>query len=61
MSRLVGDLRDITELAHHGPEDIFISAIMIIGSFIILFNINALFTLLIFPIILLIIIFPLET
>ena len=59
MSRLVGDLRDITELAHHGPEDIFISAIMIIGSFIILFNINALFTLLIFPIILLIIIFSL--
>ena len=36
MSRLVGDLRDITELAHHGPEDIFISLIMIIGSFIIL-------------------------
>lgn len=59
MSRLVGDLRDITELAHHGPEDIFISLIMIIGSFIILFNINALFTLLIFPIILLIIIFSL--
>ena len=59
MSRLVGDLRDITELAHHGPEDIFISAIMIIGSFIILFNINVLFTLLIFPIILLIIIFSL--
>ena len=59
MSRLVGDLRDITELSHHGPEDIFISLIMIIGSFIILFNINALFTLLIFPIILLIIIFSL--
>lgn len=59
MSRLVGDLRDITELAHHGPEDIFISLIMIIGSFILLFNINALFTLLIFPIILLIIIFSL--
>ena len=59
MSRLVGDLRDITELAHHGPEDIFISLIMIIGSFIILFKIHALFTLLIFPIILLIIIFSL--
>lgn len=57
MSRLVGDLRDITELAHHGPEDIFISLIMIIGSFIILFNINAVFTLSIFPIIILIIIF----
>ena len=57
MSRLVGDLRDITELAHHGPEDIFISIIMIIGSFIILLNINVTFTLLIFPIIILIIIF----
>ena len=57
ISRLVGDLRDITELAHHGPEDIFISLIMIIGSFIILFNINAVFTLSIFPIIILIIIF----
>lgn len=57
MSRLVGDLRDITELAHHGPEDIFISLLMIIGSFIILFNINAIFTLSIFPIIILIIIF----
>lgn len=57
MSRLVGDLRDITELAHHGPEDIFISLIMIIGSFIILFHINAVFTLSIFPIIILIIIF----
>lgn len=57
MSRLVGDLRDITELAHHGPEDIFISLIMLIGSFIILLNINALFTLLIFPIIIVIIIF----
>ena len=57
ISRLVGDLRDITELTHHGPEDIFISLIMIIGSFIILFNINAVFTLSIFPIIILIIIF----
>lgn len=40
MSRLVGDLRDISEFAHHGPEDIFISLIMLIGSFIILFTIN---------------------
>ncbi|HAX74192.1 MAG TPA: thiamine ABC transporter permease [Firmicutes bacterium] len=55
MSRLVGDLRDITELAHHGPEDIFISIIMLIGTFIILFNMNATFTLLIFPIIIIII------
>ncbi len=40
MSRIVNDLQDITELAHHGPEDLFISIIMLIGSFIILFRIN---------------------
>ncbi len=57
MSRLVGDLRDIAELAHHGPEDLFISLVMIIGTFIILFNVNATFTLLIFPIIIVMIIF----
>ncbi len=34
MSRIVSDLMDISELAHHGPEDIFISVITIIGAFI---------------------------
>ena len=36
MSRIVNDLNQITELAHHGPEDLFISAVMFIGSFIVL-------------------------
>lgn len=40
MSRLVNDLFEIVELAHHGPEDIFISAIMLIGSFTALFVIQ---------------------
>lgn len=40
MSKLVSDLFDISELAHHGPENIFISLIKIIGSFIFLFMIN---------------------
>ncbi len=40
MSRVVNDISHIGELAHHGPEDIFLSLIMIIGSFIILFNIE---------------------
>ncbi|MBE5905264.1 MAG: ABC transporter ATP-binding protein [Lachnospiraceae bacterium] len=40
MSRITNDLFDITELLHHGPEDIVISFIKIIGSFIILFRIN---------------------
>lgn len=40
MSRIVTDLFDIAELAHHGPEDIFISVLKIAGSFIILMSIN---------------------
>lgn len=40
MSMLVSDLFDISELAHHGPENLFISLIKIIGSFIFLFMIN---------------------
>ena len=40
MSKLVADLFDISELAHHGPENLFISALKIIGSFLILMMIN---------------------
>ena len=40
MSRLTADLFDITELAHHGPEDIFISGVTIVGSLIIMFTIQ---------------------
>ncbi|MDZ5255051.1 ABC transporter ATP-binding protein [Clostridium sp. LIBA-8841] len=40
MSRIVNDLLDISELAHHGPEDLFISIVMLFGSFIILCTIN---------------------
>ncbi|MFA9399339.1 MAG: ABC transporter ATP-binding protein [Clostridiaceae bacterium] len=45
MSRIVTDLFDISELAHHGPEDIFISILKITGSFIILSTINIKITL----------------
>ena len=48
MSRIVNDLNEITELAHHGPEDVFISIIMIIGTFIILLSINVPLTLITF-------------
>ena len=41
MSKLVSDLFDIAEFAHHGPENLFISLIKIVGSFICLFTINA--------------------
>ncbi len=40
MSKLVSDLFDIAEFAHHGPENLFISLIKIIGSFTFLFLIN---------------------
>ena len=40
MSKLVSDLFDIAEFAHHGPENLFISLIKIIGSFVFLFMIN---------------------
>jgi len=48
MSRIVNDLREISELAHHGPEDIFISLVMLIGSFIILTIIEWRLTLIIY-------------
>ena len=40
MSRLTADLFDITELAHHGPEDMFISAVTIVGSLAVMFSIQ---------------------
>ena len=48
MSRIVNDLQDISELAHHGPEDLFISFFMIIGAFAMLVRINIQLTLIIF-------------
>ncbi|WP_299089433.1 ABC transporter ATP-binding protein [uncultured Metabacillus sp.] len=41
MSRITNDLMDIGELAHHGPEDLFISFMTFIGAFWIMFSINA--------------------
>lgn len=41
LSRITSDLFDISELLHHGPEDVLISVIKIVGSFVILMNINA--------------------
>ena len=56
MSRLVNDLNEISELAHHGPEDTFITIVTLIGSFIIMMRIHlplALITFSIVPIMLL--------
>ena len=48
MTRLTSDLFEISELAHHGPENIFICAVMIIGSFVYLCTIDVYLTLIIF-------------
>ncbi len=36
MSRIINDLMDVSELAHHGPEDLFLSIVMLVGSFIVM-------------------------
>ncbi|MCI8483941.1 MAG: ABC transporter ATP-binding protein [Lachnospiraceae bacterium] len=48
MSRITSDLFDISELLHHGPEDLVISLIKIIGSFVILINIDVKLTMIAF-------------
>ncbi|MCP2238981.1 ABC transporter ATP-binding protein [Thermoanaerobacterium thermosaccharolyticum] len=51
MSRVVNDLNEIAEVAHHGPEDLFLSIIRIIGTFILLLTIDVRLTLVVFTII----------
>ena len=48
LSRVTSDLFDISELLHHGPEDVVISLIKFVGSFLILCNINVSLTLVAF-------------
>ena len=60
MSKLVSDLFDVSELAHHGPENIFISALKIFGSFALLMLINVPMTLILFGITLLMGIFSFQ-
>ena len=60
MSRILNDLLEISELAHHGPEDLLTSGMMLIGSFIILLKINVPLTLIIFALIPIIIWFSLT-
>lgn len=60
MSRIINDLMDISELAHHGPEDLFISIVMFLGSFLILLNINISLTFIIFAILPFVVIFAIR-
>ncbi|MBP3401640.1 MAG: ABC transporter ATP-binding protein [Clostridia bacterium] len=51
LSRLTSDLFDVSELAHHGPENVFLAILMLLGSFIILSRINLALTLIMFSVI----------
>ena len=57
MSYLTNHLHDIAEMSHHVPEDLFISGIMFIGSFIYLATINLLLTVLIFTVVILVVVY----
>ena len=48
MSRIINDLMDVSELAHHGPENMFLAAILLTGSFILMARVNIWLTLIIF-------------
>ena len=57
MSRMTNDLFQISELAHHGPEDVFLSLITLVGAFIMLAFINVYLTLIVFAFIPVIVIY----
>ena len=57
LSRLTNDLFEVSELAHHGPENVFLAVLMLVGSFIILSGINLTLTLIMFAVIPFIILF----
>lgn len=60
MSRIINDLMDISEFAHHGPEDLFISMINVIGAFILLCTINVPITLIVFSVLPLLLLFVIH-
>ena len=60
MSRVVSDLFEVVELAHHGPEDLFISLITLIGAFVILLGIQWQLALLVFALVPLILLFTIS-
>lgn len=60
MSKLISDLFDICEFAHHGPENVFISVLKIVGSFVILFSIHVPLTLLLISVTLCMLMFSLK-
>ena len=57
MSRVTGDLFEITELAHHGPEDLFISTVTLVGAFAVLCTVQWKLALVVFMVIPLFLVF----
>ncbi len=51
MSRMTNDLFEISELAHHGPEDVFLSLVTLIGAFVMLCFINVYLALIVFAVV----------
>ncbi len=60
LSRLTNDLMDVCELAHHGPEDLFISIVTLLASFVYLCTINWQMTLVIFAFIPILLLFSIK-
>lgn len=60
MTNLTTHLHDVSEMSHHAPEDLFISMIMLIGSFAILLTINVYLTLIVFAFLLMLIVYSLN-
>ncbi len=60
MSRIINDLMDVSELAHHGPEDLFLSVVMLIGSFAVMSSIDLYLTLIIYALLPFMFIFALK-
>lgn len=61
MSRMINDLFEVSELAHHGPENLFLSLIILVGAFIILGKINIILTLITFSVLPFMIFFAFKT
>lgn len=61
MSRMINDLQEVSELAHHGPENLFLSLVLLAGAFIILAQINLLLTAIVFSVLPLMLLFAFRT
>lgn len=57
LSRLTNDLQDISELAHHGPENLLLGVLMLVGAFVVLSGIDILLTLIMFAVVPFIVLF----